>query len=695
MPFQVSPGVNVSEIDLTTVTPAVSSTEGAIAGVFKWGPLDTKVLVDSESTLVRRFGKPTNHNAETFFTAANFLAYGNKLYVVRAANTTATDGNTAAWSAIANTSAVADANTRVIYNIRSQDDFDNKSTDVTTSTGVLYIAKWPGALGNSLKVSVCDTTEAYSSVVSLLDDASVNSNTALTNATIAVGSNTVYVQMANAVGSNVADVSTAASAVISSFIVGDYIELGNTSIGKQYAKVTSVSTVSTNTTHASFTIALDSTLSLSTNVASQSFTRNWEYFNVVDRAPGTTEYQSLHGNTAAKDGVHVVVVDERGEFSGTPGTVLEVFNNVSRASDAKTTDGATNFYQRVINDGSSYIWLANDRAGADAATSTEVLDSANMLPLSLSFQGGTDGPAEDVVAFGDIARGYDQFASAESVDISLVLQGKASGGTNGTQLANYLIDNIAESRRDCVVFVSPDRADVVRISDGSEATNIIAYRNSLHSSSYAVLDSGYKYQYDKYNDVYRYVPLNGDTAGLCVRTDDTRDPWFSPAGFNRGQIKNIVKLAYNPGKADRDVLYKAGVNPVVTFPGQGTILFGDKTLLANASAFDRINVRRLFIILEKSIAKAAKSLLFEFNDDFTRAQFKNIVEPFLRDVQGRRGITAFKVVCDETNNTGQVIDSNQFVGDIYIKPAKSINFIQLNFVAVRSGVEFSEVVGKF
>jgi phage tail sheath protein FI len=286
------------------------------------------------------------------------------------------------------------------------------------------------------------------------------------------------------------------------------------------------------------------------------------------------------------------------------------------------------------------------------------------------------------------------YKSAEDVDVSLILTGKSVGGTNGEGLGKYIVDNIAESRKDCVVFISPERGDVVN-NAGDEADDIIEFRNSLSNSSYAFLDSGYKYAYDKYNDVYTYVPLNGDVAGLAVKTDELRDAWFSPAGFNRGQVKNIIKLPYNPKKADRDVLYQADVNPIVTFPGQGTVLFGDKTLLGKPSAFDRINVRRLFIVLEKAIATASKFTLFEFNDSFTRSQFKNLVEPFLRDVQGRRGIYDFKVVCDETNNTGEVIDGNRFIGDIYIKPAKSINFIQLNFVAVRSGVEFSEIVGQF
>ncbi|NDC95925.1 hypothetical protein EB077_11520, partial [bacterium] len=341
-----------------------------------------------------------------------------------------------------------------------------------------------------------------------------------------------------------------------------------------------------------------------------------------------------------------------------------------------------------------FVYYANDRASAASANAASIASSTNSKPQTINFNSGTDANNESTVSLGTLLAGYDLFTSAEDVDISLVLTGKSRGGTNGEQIANYLIDNIAEVRKDCVVFVSPDKNDVVN-NIGNEGNDVVVFRNSMRSSSYAVLDSGYKYQYDKYNDVYRYIPLNGDIAGLCVRTDDTRDPWYSPAGYNRGQVKNIIKLSYNPSKAYRDLLYKNGVNPVVTFPGQGTILFGDKTLLAKPSAFDRINVRRLFIVLEKAIATAAKFTLFEFNDDFTRAQFRNLVEPFLRDVQGRRGIYDFKVVCDGTNNTGEVIDRNEFVGDIYIKPAKSINFIQLNFVAVRTGVEFSEVVGQF
>lgn len=700
MPFQVSPGVNVTEIDLTTVVPAVSTTEGAIAGVFRWGPVGKRVLVDSEAVLAARFGKPTNHNPETFFTAANFLAYGNKLFVSRAANTTSLDTSVISRNAVANVNVVSNfANGEsdvAAYVVKSDDHYD---TVASFSDGdVLYIAKYPGALGNSLKVSVCDTANAYSLSYNLANNGTAGDIDTIVNNTRAafvVGSNTANV-MVTYDGGNQADAYAWAEGIRSKISVGDYIEAGNSTVGIQYLKVTDVSSFVTNSTPtAHFSISFENTFQLAQNVNTQTLTRKWEYFNVVDRAPGTSAFQASFGaNTTAIDEVHVVVVDEDGEFSGVPGTVLEVFEAVSRNTEAKTEDGSVNYYKTVINQNSNYIWWANHRAGAAGSNSAALASASNDLPAYISFKNGTDGQAEDAVGITNILTAYDLFASAEDVDISLILTGKNRGGTNGEQIANYLIDNIAEKRKDCVVFVSPEKTDVVN-NAGDEANDIVAMRNSLRSTSYAVLDSGYKYQYDKYNDIYRYIPLNGDIAGLCVRTDDLRDAWFSPAGFNRGQIRNIIKLAYNPRQADRDILYKSGINPVVTFPGQGTVLYGDKTLLAKPSAFDRINVRRLFIVLEKAIATAAKFTLFEFNDDFTRAQFRNLVEPFLRDVQGRRGIYDFRVVCDTTNNTGEVIDRNEFVGDIYIKPAKSINFIQLNFIAVRTGVEFSEVVGQF
>jgi len=713
MPFQVSPGVNVSEIDLTTVVPAVSTTEGAIAGVFRWGPVDKVVLVDSETSLVNRFGKPTNHNAETFFTAANFLSYGNKLYVVRTANTTDASGANGVLTAYANVGAVT-SNTNLIV---TNDDMIDDSTVISNlagETNVRYVARYPGALGNSLKISVCDNSNTYFSNTSLTGgitaipgsgDANLSSNAELTTIQATNGSNTVVVKIGQSGTGVIAEAVNRAGAVKDLLSVGDLIEVGNTTIGTQLLKVTAISAVSNTATVASFTINCESKYTLTnfggqtatdtTTVASGFLKRYWEYAFSVDSAPGTSDYTSSFGNSAAVDEVHVVVTDEDGKNTGVPGTILEVYQGLSRATDAKTEDGASNYIKDVINQNSNYVYYNVNRTGGYTNTAINITSTSVDTPLTLSFVNGSDGQDEASVPVGTVISGYDYFKSAEDIDISLLLTGKSRGGTNGTQLANHLIDNIAEVRKDCVVFVSPEKSDVVLNSAGDEAADVVAFRNSLTSTSYAVMDSGYKYQYDKYNDVYRYVPLNGDVAGLCVRTDDTRDPWFSPAGFNRGVIKNTIKLAFNPGKAERDVLYKSGVNPVVTFPGQGTLLFGDKTLLAKPSAFDRINVRRLFIVLEKAIATAAKFTLFEFNDEFTRAQFKNLVEPFLRDVQGRRGIFDFRVVCDETNNTGEVIDRSEFVGDIYIKPARSINFIQLNFVAVRSGVEFSEVVGKF
>jgi len=697
MPFQVSPGVNVSEIDLTTIVPAVSTTEGAIAGVFRWGPIGKAILVDSEDKLAARFGKPDSTNPETFFTAANFLAYGNKLYVSRAANTTDTTGVTGVLTAVANTGAYA--NTILIKNDDDYDLLSNPDTDV------LYAAKYPGALGNSLKVSVCDSVNAYGSNLNMFlsNSSLVLDSTKISNAGIlfTVGSNQATIFIGNTAGfwgnaDSSAAVQGALDIVISNtFIVGSILQAGNATIGTQGLRITSIANAAYAAGNTTAVFNLDANYTLSTNYYSNTIVRNWEYYNAVDKAPGTSVYTKKFGNSSAVDEVHVVVADEDGKFTGVPGTILETFRGLSRATDAKTEDGATLYYKEVLNQNSNYIWWINHRSGSIGNTAVIIANSTNSNPVTLSFVTGSDGATESTVAIGDLTRGYDLFKSAEDIDVSLILQGKSRGGSNTAQLANYLIDNIAESRKDCVVFISPDKDDVVNNVGKTEVTDVVGFRNALTSTSYAVMDSGYKYQYDKYNDVYRYIPLNGDIAGLAVRTDNVRDPWYSPAGFNRGQIKNIIKLAYNPAKADRDILYKSDVNPVCIFPGQGTVLFGDKTVLGKPSAFDRINVRRLFIVLEKAIATAAKFTLFEFNDDFTRAQFRNLVEPFLRDVQGRRGIYDFKVVCDETNNTGDVIDRNEFIGDIYVKPARSINFIQLNFVAVRTGVEFSEVVGNF
>ena len=564
MAFQLSPGVLVTEKDLTLIVPSVSTTAGAFVGAFQWGPANEVVTVDSEVTLVERFRTPNDNVAASFFTAANFLSYGNNLQIIRAID------KSSALNAAGTSNAAASSTALLVEN---EDDYiSNHSSGSGTND---WVAKYPGTIGNSLQVSLADA------------------NTWAT----------------------------------------------------------------------------------------------WEYRSNFDDAPNTSPY--VAGVGGANDELHVIVIDEDGLFSGTRGEVLETFSFVSKASDAKLSDGTNNFYKNVINNRSKYIWWLSHTANVattsnwgSQAQGVTFANTTNVANITVSLSGGT---ASESATDGNVQTGYAVFANDELFDISLIPLGAASAAT-----ATYVINNIAEVRKDCVVFISPELSDVVD-NAGDEAADVVAFRESLPSSSYAVMDSGWKYQYDRYNDVYRYIPLNGDTAGTAVRTDFVADPWFSPAGFNRGQIKNVIKLPYSPRKTDRDTLYKKGVNPVVTFPGNGTVLYGDKTMLAKPSAFDRINVRRLFIVLEKAIATASKFQLFEFNDAFTRAQFRNLVEPFLRDVQGRRGITDFKVVCDETNNTGEVIDRNEFVADIFIKPARSINFIQLNFVATRTGVSFEEV----
>ena len=775
MAFQVSPGINVSEIDLTTSIPSLATTVGAFGGVFRWGPVGKFILVDSENTLANRYGKPTSDNFETFFTAANFLAYGNALYVSRAAVTTgfsntvsvgsvnlqgnstviltgnnhgvasgqavfgagipagtfvssvtanstalavvltanATSSTDAQLNFFANTLALnAVANSGVIELadcvVKNADDFEDKGPSNNTFSSTQFVARYPGDLGNSLRVSMCDSATQYERTINPFSNASVGGAAStfrldqLAAAGIAINVNSATANVfltwdSGASTLTYAETKTAANTVLQSLSVGDFIELGNTTTGTQTLKIKSLPAVTSEdtVTQAYFTITFEDTWNRAQNFTANTITRKWEFFNTVPVAPGTSRYLSERSLTAV-DQVSVVVVDEDGQISGTPGTVLEVYENLSRATDAIGEDGTTAFYKTIINDNSRYVWATNDRDEAPTGAAVSLTNSTTSLPYAKSFIGGRDGITESNATVAALASAYDLFADATSVDVSLIMAGKSVGASNGAQLANYLIDNIAEVRKDCVVFVSPQKEDVVGTAvEGAQATNIVQFRQSLRSSSYAFIDSGYKYQYDKYNDVYRYVPLNGDIAGLTARSDDLRDPWFSPAGFNRGQIRNLVKLAYSPSKTDRDLLYKNDVNPVITQPGQGTILFGDKTALGRPSAFDRINVRRLFIVLQKTIATAANQMLFEFNDEFTRAQFLNLIEPFLRDVQGRRGITDFRVVCDETNNTPEVVDTNRFVGDIYVKPAKSINFIQLNFVAVRSGVEFNEVVGQF
>jgi len=611
MAFQLSPGVNVSEIDLTTI-----------------------VTVSDEVRLASTFGKPDNTNYEYWFSAANFLAYSNNLKVVRAANTTST------LNATANGSGVL---------IKNSDDYlANRSDAVNTAYGP-FGARYAGALGNSLRISICPSSQAFSSNLTVTDSLKANAVTA---------------------GDTVINVNGTANAA-ANVVAGDLISVDG---GTTYIRVASVNAT-----------AIITATALSTVTVGTAVLRKWQYADSFGVAPGTSTYTSGLGGSG--DEMHVIVVDEDGQFSsGAANTVLERYSFVSKASDALNNDGSSNFYKTIINEQSRNVWWLTHQPGASNWGTTAVAKTFTNIntPFSASMTAGADG----TIGNSEIITAYNLFANADVVDVSLII----SGPGNST-IATSLI-SLAESRKDAVVFLSPTRASVVN-NAGAEATSILSFRAGLTSSSYAFMDSGYKYQYDRYNDLYRFVPLNGDIAGICARTDQERDPWFSPGGLNRGIVKNSIKLAFNPTKAERDNLYVQGVNPVVTFAGEGTILFGDKTLLSKPSVFDRVNVRRLFIVLEKTIARAARSSLFEFNDQFTRAQFVNLVEPFLRDVQGRRGLTDYRVVCDDSNNTANVIDANQFVGDIYIKPARSVNFIQLNFVAVRTGVTFEEIVGRF
>ena len=557
MAFQVSPGVQVNEIDATNVVPAVSTSIGGFAGSFNWGPVEEVITVSSENELAATFGSPDDNTAKYFLVAASFLKYGNALKVVRVAS--------------GHDNATSDGTGQLIKN---EDDYDNAGA---LSVGN-WVAKYPGVLGNSLKVSMI-------------------------------------------------------SADITSF-------------------------------------------------------SGWAYSSSFDAEPTTSQYAIDQGKSSAKDELHIAVVDEDGAISGTPGTVLETFAFVSQGSDAKKSDGTSNFYKDVINSQSQYIWWAgHDTSLSDAGETiaANTTFTTNTAAIEGSLSGGSDDNAPTV---GEIATGYDLLEDADTVDVNLLF---ATPDANGAEAIAEDLISIVNARKDCMAFVSPPIEDTVGSS--TPATDVKAFADGLTSTSYASCDSTALYVYDKYNDVYRWIGAAGHHAGLCANTDNVADAWFSPAGVNRGQLLGVTKLAFNPKKADRDTLYKARVNPIVSLPGQGTLLFGDKTLLSRPSAFDRINVRRLFIALEKAISTAAKAQLFEFNDEFTRAQFRNLVEPFLRDVKGRRGLTDFLVICDTTNNTSAVIDGNRFVADIFVKPNRSINFITLNFVATRSGVEFSEISG--
>jgi len=662
MAFQVSPGVLVTEKDLTNIIPAVSTSIAGIVVAAEKGPMDEIVAISSEDEYVRIFGKPDSDTFEYFFSATNFLKYGNALRVVRA-----TTGNV---NACASGTAVQIKNTQHYLDIYSGG---------AGSVGA-WAARESGTIGNNLKVSMCSNSTAFGPSQ--------------------MGGNLVAGAAALAATSVTVDDGSLLQ-------VGDLVEFGSASDytaapSGQYYKVTAISTHVLTIARYNTSTGLTEAGGLRTAVVDNAkVKRHWEHYFEFSQPPGTTADVSAAGGSL--DEVHIAVIDEDGGITGTAGTTLEKYEGLSQASDAKDSQGNTNYYADVVYANSNWIyWMDHETtlANAGSAKSGQTFDAQGANDFTIFSTSLASGTTDNAPTNGELALAYDKFLDTENVEINFLLCGpsQATGEVTGDTKATKLID-VVEQRKDCIAFISPARADTVpttgvaTIDPISMTQNVIGFANGLSSSSYVVIDSGYKKQYDKYNDVFRMVPLNGDIAGLCARTDLVSDPWFSPGGFNRGQIRGAVSLAYNPNEAQRDILYKANVNPVVTFPGQGTVLFGDKTFQKKPSAFDRINVRRLFLTLEKAISTAAKFQLFEFNDEFTRAQFRNMVEPFLRDVQGRRGITDFSVICDDSNNTGEVIDRNEFIADIYVKPARSINFIKLNFIATRTGVAFSEVIG--
>lgn len=597
---------------------------------------------------------------------------------------------TGVFTAICNTGAVTTP--MGAFNVGNSLGYDTLSPSFPSQ--VPYIAKYPGSLGNSLKVSVCDTADAYQSTINLTNyKGDVSTNSTATGISFTIGANVAQVVLANNALSNDILVANLASVIHGLFTPGDWIMAGNAStIGVQNIQITGVSnlvignTSGTNTGIVTFNLNLSTNYNMPLPVTMTSITRSWEYYKSVDAPPGQSYYQATYGNTAANDELHLVVVDEDGAFSGVSDNVLYVFQGLSRATDAMSTDNENNYYKTVLNDTSKYLWWASDRAGAPSNTALHLTSSTNLTPLSLSFWGGADGATESQPDFGALGSAWAPFASKDDYDINLIPVGKSTS----SQLANYIMSNIVDVREDCVLFASPKKETVVNVPSGTIAANVVSYFNDYEMSSYMVLDSGYKYQFDSYNSMYRWVPLNGDIAGTCVYNDSVGDVWTSPAGMTRGKIKNCVKLAWNPKQADRDTLYTNWINPVITKTGEGTILYGDKTHLGYQTAFSRINVRRLFNYLKKTISNLADHDLFELNTDITRTQFVNQITPLLRDIKARNGIDSFDIICNASNNTDLVIDNNQFVGSILVKPSRSINFILLNFAAVGSAVDFTE-----
>ena len=744
---QLSPGVVVQERDLTTITSLSTANLGVIAAPFELGPVEEVVTVTSERDLVEKFGKPNDSNYEYWYTASQFLSYGGILKAIRV-NSTAlkngVDGGTAPL--IANQdgyeASYEDSNNNWKWAARTPGHKGNSIGIFITDSGADQIAVLPAPGSGNEHEFVADAALSASSGASgkvfkysilLTVDTIVGSFTPGATTTINIGGSQESVDVlawdannqkleiglpSGGVTGILAD-GQAVTAGTNTAVISTggierqlYIALNKDSIDFAASDVVA-DTNSTNVTVTSVRVEYNE----------REYLPGIKWINVAPR-PGTS--QSIAGQGGFRDELHVVVVDVDGGLTGTAGAVLERFVGMSKASDAKTSVGETNYYKTVIKQRSQYIFWGNHETGLFAATGTSsdgnwglsgVGRQFNLLRSAAGttdFPGGsftigsknnatfyyrlTDGAnysiasGEYSVSSTDVESAYQLISDPESQTVDYILTGP-SGVDDGTAKAKVTaLTSIVEERRDCLLFVSPRRANVVGVSSSQQQTeNIEGFFKLLPSSSYVVFDSGYKYIYDKYNDLYRYVPCNGDVAGLCLQTTETAEPWFSPAGFQRGVLRNAIKLAFTPNKTQRDTLYANRINPIVSFPGQGVVLYGDKTALSYASAFDRINVRRLFLTIERVISGAAKSQLFEQNDESQRALFLNIVEPYMRDVQGRRGVTDFLIKCDGDNNPAEAIDRGEFYAEIFVKPTRTINYITLTFVATRTGVAFSEV----
>jgi len=724
-----SPNITVKEIDLSGVVPAVDTSTGAFVGNFNWGPVEQPVLIANEAKLAEVFGAPNLVSDTTsidFLTAAYFLKYASTLYVVR----TQEDALNAAISgAEGGVAAVTISGTNDNYTDTPSISFSGGGGSGATAFATMEIESIVVGAAGGLGYAVNDTfqidigtgtnavgrvdtvtaggvvtaitllssgsftgtLDALTNHATILTDGSGDNNLQVT-ATVAIKSITITDTGSGYTSAPTATESEGGNATLTVVFNTDGVLVKN-----EAAFDTLKSGLGTEQIIAKYPGTAGNSLQISFCPASGGDTafNAWtvgttNVYEEFDAAPSTSSYVSNLGGT--NDEVHVAVIDEDGVFTGVPGTVLETFAYASLAGDAKTSDGSSNYVLDVLNAKSNYVWAA------DVVNFTELGDASSGFVQStttvqtFSLSGGV---ASNVLDPGDIDTGFDSFEDPETITVDFLIAPGMTSTVDQTAVVTNLEGIARGLRKDCVVVASPSRDDVLNQSTVSNIADAIeAFSNSLTSSSYLVLDNNYLKVYDKYNDAYVFIPASSSTAGLMALTDQNAAPWFSPAGQRRGLYLGVTSLAWNAAREYRDQLYKVGVNPVVNLPGQGILLYGDKTKEARPSAFDRINVRRLFLLIERSIKQAASNVLFEFNDEFTRAEFVNIVEPFLREIQGRRGITDFRVVCDETNNTAAVIDANRFIASIFIKPARSINFITLNFVAVRTGVDFEEVVGR-